>query len=42
LKNWRIKMPVSLFEIDLKEIFKKFGWSLICKISECDSEILIN
>jgi phenylalanyl-tRNA synthetase beta chain len=24
LKNWRIKMPVSLFEIDLKEIFEKF------------------
>jgi phenylalanyl-tRNA synthetase beta chain len=24
LKNWKIKMPVSLFEIDLKEIFGKF------------------
>jgi len=24
LKNWRIKMPVALFEIDLEEIFKKF------------------
>jgi len=23
LKNWRIKMPVSIFEIDLEEIFKK-------------------
>jgi phenylalanyl-tRNA synthetase beta chain len=23
LKNWKIKMPVALFEIDLKEIFKK-------------------
>ena len=25
LRNWRIKMPVALFEINLKEIFKKFG-----------------
>ncbi len=25
LKNWKIKMPVSLFEISLKEIFEKFG-----------------
>jgi phenylalanyl-tRNA synthetase beta chain len=24
LKNWKIKMPVSLFEIDLTEIFNKF------------------
>ncbi len=24
LKNWKIKMPVSLFEIDLEKIFKKF------------------
>ena len=24
LKNWKIKMPVSLFELDLTEIFKKF------------------
>jgi phenylalanyl-tRNA synthetase beta chain len=24
LRNWKIKMPVSLFEIDLKDIFKKF------------------
>ena len=24
LKNWKIKMPVSLFEIDLTEIFDKF------------------
>ena len=24
LKNWRIKMPVSLFELDLEEIFEKF------------------
>jgi phenylalanyl-tRNA synthetase beta chain len=23
LKNWKIKMPVALFEIDLKDIFKK-------------------
>ncbi len=23
LKNWKIKMPVSIFEIDLKEIFRK-------------------
>jgi len=23
LKNWRIKMPVALFELDLQEIFKK-------------------
>jgi len=23
LKNWRIKMPVALFEIDLKDVFKK-------------------
>ena len=23
LKNWKIKMPVALFEIDLEEIFKK-------------------
>ena len=23
LKKWKIKMPVSLFEIDLKEIFKE-------------------
>ncbi len=23
LKNWKIKMPVALFELDLKEIFKK-------------------
>ncbi len=23
LKNWRIKMPVALFEIDLEEVFKK-------------------
>jgi len=23
LKNWRIKMPVALFELDLEEIFKK-------------------
>ena len=23
LKNWRIKMPVALFEIDLEGIFKK-------------------
>ena len=25
LKNWKIKMPVSLFELDLEWIFKKFG-----------------
>ncbi len=25
LKNWKIKMPVSLFEIDLKKIFEGFG-----------------
>jgi phenylalanyl-tRNA synthetase beta chain len=25
LKNWKIKMPVSLLEINLKEIFKKFN-----------------
>ena len=24
LRNWKIKMPVALFEIDLEEIFKKF------------------
>jgi phenylalanyl-tRNA synthetase beta chain len=24
LKNWKIKMPVALFELDLKDIFKKF------------------
>jgi phenylalanyl-tRNA synthetase beta chain len=24
LKNWKIKMPVSLFEIELEEIFEKF------------------
>ena len=24
LKNWKIKMPVSLFEINLKEVFGKF------------------
>ena len=23
LKNWKIKMPTALFEIDLEEIFKK-------------------
>jgi phenylalanyl-tRNA synthetase beta chain len=25
LKNWKIKMPVSVFEINLEEIFKKLG-----------------
>jgi phenylalanyl-tRNA synthetase beta chain len=25
LKNWKIKMPVSLFEINLEKIFKKFS-----------------
>ena len=25
LKNWRIKMPVAIFEISLEEIFKKLG-----------------
>ncbi len=24
LRNWKIKMPVSIFEINLKEVFKKF------------------
>ncbi|NCN86934.1 phenylalanine--tRNA ligase subunit beta [archaeon] len=24
LKNWKVKMPISLFEIELKEIFEKF------------------
>ncbi len=24
LRNWKIKMPVALFEIDLEEIFRKF------------------
>jgi len=24
LKNWKLKMPVSLFELNLEEIFKKF------------------
>ena len=23
LRNWKIKMPVSLFEINLEEVFKK-------------------
>lgn len=25
LKNWKLKMPVAIFEIDLGEIFEKFG-----------------
>jgi phenylalanyl-tRNA synthetase beta chain len=25
LKNWRIKMPVALFEINLEEVFKKLN-----------------
>ena len=28
LKNWKIKMPISILEIDLEEIFKNFDRGL--------------